>query len=111
MTNYNIITKHTAFEALEIDNDDERESYYDKKIEEESEKLAVFGYSDTLTDCHLIHFFDSAFTDEYTEEMTIDDAIQCLALKEGCDLVRFENGNIGYIGYYGNNINGFEIIA
>lgn len=37
--------------------------------------------------------------------LTIDEAIQCLALKDGCDLVKFENGNIGFVGYY----NGFSL--
>ena len=36
---------------------------------------------------------------------TIYDALQSLALKDGADLVEFEDGNIGYIGYY----NGFLI--
>lgn len=45
----------------------------------------------------------------------INDAIQRLALKNGADLVRYHNGNIGYIGYY-NNVaydphNCFEIIC
>ena len=47
-----------------------------------------------------------------TEDLTIDEAIQCLALKDGADLVQFENGNFGFVGYYhGFNENWFEIIG
>lgn len=31
---------------------------------------------------------------------SMDEAVQMLALKEGADLVEFENGYIGYVGYY-----------
>jgi len=42
----------------------------------------------------------------------IDDAIECLALKDGADLVEFESGNLGYIGYYhGFDENWFEIVS
>lgn len=42
---------------------------------------------------------------------SIDDAIQSLPLKDGCDLVEFEDGNLGYVGYYhGFDENWFEII-
>lgn len=36
---------------------------------------------------------------------TIYDAIECLALKDGCDLVKFSDGKIGFVGYY----NGFSL--
>lgn len=35
---------------------------------------------------------------------TMDEAVQGLALKDGADLVEFENGCIGFVGYY----NGFD---
>lgn len=111
MMKYSILTKLTAFGALEVEDYEEQETYYENKYDEEQEKLKIFGYQDSNYDCHLIHFFDSAFYDDFTEEMTIREAIEFLALKEGADLVRWENGNIGYIGYYGSNLNGFEIIA
>ena len=57
-----------------------------------------------------IHFFDSYYTDEITIDMDIDYAIQCLAIKDGYDLVEFENGNLGYVAYYNGNKNGFEIL-
>lgn len=45
----------------------------------------------------------------------IDNGIQMLALKEGADLVKFDNGNLGFIGYYGNTTydkgNCFEVVC
>lgn len=42
---------------------------------------------------------------------SIVDALDCLPLKDGADLVEFEDGNLGYVGYYhGFDENWFEII-
>lgn len=44
--------------------------------------------------------------------ITINDAItSLLSIKEGGDLVQFENGRIGFVGYYGISITYFEIIG
>lgn len=76
-------------------------------IKEQEEKREIFGLDDGH---YLCHFFSSSFFDERTDHYTIDDAIQCLAIKEGYDMVQFSNGNIGFIAYYDNKVNGFEII-
>ena len=54
------------------------------------------------------HFLNSRFFDEHIRKGTLDDLIQCLAIKDGCDLVRFENGKLGYVAYYNGHENGFE---
>jgi len=43
--------------------------------------------------------------------MCYDDAIQHLAIKDGYDLIQFENGNYGYVAYYNGIENGFEILG
>ena len=43
--------------------------------------------------------------------MDIDDAIQCLAIKDGVDMVQFSNGNYGFVAYYSGDTNGFEVIG
>lgn len=56
------------------------------------------------------HFFDSPFFNEQTDFWTVYEAIQCLAIKDGVDLVQYENGNYGFVAYYNDDVNGFEII-
>lgn len=58
-----------------------------------------------------IHFFDSPYSDDDIDNMSYDEAIQCLAIKDGYDLVQFENGNYGYVAYYNGVENGFEILG
>ena len=59
------------------------------------------------------HFFDSAFRNECYEigcTNDINDYIDSLAIKEGINFVKFESGNYGFVGTYGRNENGFEIM-
>lgn len=74
----------------------------------QDEKLAELGIS--LFTTKTIHFFDSPFCDEETMEIDPYSAIDFLAIKDGADLVRYENGNVGFVAYYNGNVNGFEII-
>lgn len=98
---YSILTKKSV---LDIDcNKEDYEKEFNEIIEEQDKILPYSGIC-------LIHFFNSAFFNESTEEMTINDAIECLAIKDGVDLVQFENKNKGFVAYYNTKINGFEII-
>lgn len=56
-------------------------------------------------------FFESYFCNEYVRKGTLSYLIQCLAIKDGIDLVWFENGKIGYVAYYNGHENGFEFEA
>lgn len=61
----------------------------------------------------VFHYFDSAFRDEsYTVDCTeyINDYIDGLAIKDGVNLVKYENGNVGFSAIYNGQKNGFEII-
>lgn len=51
------------------------------------------------------------FFEERTEEMSVDVALECLAIKDGADLVQYENGNYGFVAFYNGRQNGFEIIG
>lgn len=97
--NYKVLTSKSV---LDIPFDENHETEMGNLIREQ----------ESMYDCdtHTIHFFDSAFFNESTEEMTINDAIECLAIKDGVDLVQFENGNKGFVAYYNTHENGFEII-
>ena len=77
-------------------------------IEEQHRILEERGY-----DCdkfHYLHYYDSYYTNDVIVSMQIHDAIQMLAIKDGYDLVEFENGNVGFVAYYNLNKNGFEIL-
>ena len=52
---------------------------------------------------------NDSYSTGYTTE--VNDYIDKLAIKDGVNLVRFENGNIGFVGVYNGYENGFEIIA
>jgi len=77
-------------------------------IEEQNSKLESLGYN--LNGVYVAHFFESAFIHEKTDSDTLSELAQKLATKEGYDLVQFENGKIGFVAYYGNEENGFEIV-
>lgn len=85
------------------------DKWLQEKYEEQDAKLAELGYKMQFEE-YKIHFFESHFHHDYTTYDDIDSAIQCLAIKEGADLVRWENGNIGFIATYNEHMNGFEII-
>ena len=80
-------------------------------IEEQNAILKQAGFEDLNSQAYIIRFHEGAFRDEYTTSLTIADAVQCLAIKEGYDVVQFENGNIGYVSYYNNYIDSFEILT
>lgn len=72
-------------------------------IAEQEEKREIFGLTDD--DLYLCKF-----TNGNTGFFTVDEAIQCLDIKEGFDMVQFANGNLGFVAYYDGMPNGFEII-
>lgn len=61
---------------------------------------------------YIVRFFDSAFRDEFTTYTdNICELIDALAIKEGANIVRYENGNLGLMAYYGRHENGFEVLT
>ena len=109
---YKVLTKRNVEVAMAIGayNDMQEQRYLEDLIEEQNEKLKEYGYVNDYSTGYVCHFFNSAFGNECTTIDTLDDAIQCLAIKEGVDLVKFTNGKIGYVAYYGTEENGFEIL-
>lgn len=93
MLDFTIITKH------QVSNCDNPELI----ITEQEEKRKVFGLTDD--DLYLCKFSNG-----HIGFFTLDEAIQCLDIKEGFDMVQFANGNLGFVAYYDGNANGFEII-
>ena len=97
MLDYTIITHNRVYESEPED-----------IVREQEEKRNILGLNNKNYICH---FFDSAWFDEETIEMDIDDAIQCLAIKDGVDMVQFSNRNYVFVAYYSGDTNGFEVIG
>lgn len=101
MLKYTIITKNQVYDG----GDDET------RIKEQLEKMKILGIYDDYEHDYLCHFFDSPWINETTIATRIGEAIQYLAIKDGVDLVQYENGNYGFVAYYSGEPNGFEIIG
>lgn len=63
-------------------------------------KTDTWGYIDlTITDSRFDPWYD------------LEDAIERLAIKDGCDLIRYDNGNLGLVAYYNGRKSYLEIIT
>lgn len=94
---YEVLTSYGVYDITEENHEEAQESL----VIEQRETLEKLGFAD---DCYTTYVVKFGGCRE-REIMTIDEAIQSLALKDGADLVRFESGNVGFVGYY----NGFSI--
>lgn len=107
--NYEIATKRKLYDYLDVP-----ESEEEKFREELCKEQTDFLEREITTKNVIIHFIeDTHFCDEryeYAATESIDEYIQYLAVKDGVDLVRFSNGNLGFVAYYNGHKNGFEII-
>ena len=107
--NYEIVTQRKLYDYLEIP-ESEEEKFREELWAEQSQFIA----KEITTENVIIHFVeDTAFCDDhyvYVSAKEIDEYTQYLAVKDGCDLVRFSNGNLGFVAYYNGHENAFEII-
>ena len=107
--NYEIVTQRKLYDYCDISEEDE-----DKFREELWKEQTEFLKKEITTENVIIHFIeDTHFCNDfyrYAATKEIDEYIQYLAVKDGVDLVRFSNGNLGYVAYYNGHENGFEII-
>lgn len=104
---FKVLTKKSVLD-IPYETETQRETDVGFLVEEQCDILTSNGFS--FYKCYRIHFFNSRYTHDHIINIDIDEAIQCLAIKDGYDLVRFENGNIGFVAYYNNVENGFEIL-
>lgn len=106
---FKILTSKSSLD-IPYDTDEQYEHDCLELIDEQDKILAGLIFKRNFTESYLIHFFDSVFFDESHTVMTIDEAIEYLAIKDGVDLVQYANGSIGFVAYYNGNDNGFEIV-
>lgn len=99
----------TPMDCYTFNEGDPTEQELDRRVEEQNDILTANGYK--FGKAYKLHFFASPYTNEGTADLNIDEGIQALAIKDGVDIVRYGNGNIGFIAYYNGNVNGFEIIG
>lgn len=98
-------TVTTRTSVLETSDDDRSELYAEQNaIIENAYKGKV-----------LVHFFeDDHYLNEGVQSLNVSEilteATDYLAIKDGYDVVKFDNGNLGVVAYYNGNQNGFEII-
>lgn len=106
--NYTVVTKRKLYDYLEIP-EEEEEKFREELWTEQLELL-----TEIKTENVIIHFIeDTHFCNDlykYVSAKEIDEQVQYLAVKDGFNLVRFPNGNLGFIAYYNGHENGFEII-
>ena len=68
-------------------------------------------HSEPHNEEYVCEFWENKRAETETRTVTIYDAIEMLALKEGTDVVEYDNGNIGIVGYYNAWENGFVILG
>lgn len=106
---YEIATKRKLFDYDGM-TEEQEEVFREELAEEQMEKIKT----EVKTENVIIHILeDNHYCNEhffYSSKKDIDDYLEYLAVKDGVDLVRFNNGNLGYIAYYNCHENGFEII-
>ena len=103
---YKILTSKSVLN-IPYDSDSQYEKECDELVTEQYE---IVGNKLNFLNIYRIHFFDSPYTSETVRELYIFGAIEHLAIKDGYDLVQYENGNYGYVAYYNGIENGFEIL-
>ena len=108
-SNYEIATERKLYDYAGM-TEEEEEKFREELAEEQIEKVKT----EIKTDNVIIHILeDSHYCNEhffYSSKKDIDDYLEYLAVKDGINLVKFKNGNLGYIAYYNCHENGFEII-
>lgn len=104
---YKIITNKSVLD-IPYENNEQYEKECTNLVEEQDEILKANGFE--FDNRYKIHFFNSNFQDETFVDEEINEAVQYLAIKDGVDLVQFENGNYGFVAYYNGTENGFEIL-
>ena len=105
---YKIITNKSVLD-IPYENNKQYEKDCTVLVEEQDEILKANGFE--FDKRYKIHILDSHYSNETYINEEINEAVQYLAIKDGVDLVQFENGNYGFVAYYNGYENGFEILG
>lgn len=107
LPNFKVLTRKSVLD-IEYKNETQHERDCSELVKEQNEILEKKGFK--FNKSYKVHFYDSHYTNDFTTDMDLEYAIQCLAIKDGCDLVKYDNGLYGYVAYYNGYKNGFEIL-
>ena len=108
MMKYEVLNKISVLDFEEFATNEEEETAYIAHSDEIETILQANGYSYYNT-LYNLHFFGD--WRETTENGEIYDSIEALAIKEGVDVVKFENGHLGIVAYYNDKKDFFEILG
>lgn len=104
---FKILTNKSILD-ISYKSDEQHERDCLELVDEQNSILEKHMYH--INSVYLLHFFDSAFFDDCYLGLTLYNGIERLAIKDGYDIVEYENGNIGFVGYNNGYYSGFEII-
>lgn len=107
LPSYKVITGVSVMD-IPYENAEQYERECINLVEEQDAILKANGF--VFDKKYKIHMFDSRYSNDTYVDEEINEAVQYLAIKDGYDLVRFENGNLGFVAYYNGHENGFEIL-
>ena len=112
---YEVATKNQVYNEPEDLTEEEYEDILAKRCYEQNEVLENAGFpggaSGDNDTSYLVHFFGSIWCHAFLDNCTLMEAIEALCIKDGVDLVKFENGNYGFVAYYNGISDAFEIIC
>ncbi len=104
MRDYKILTTLTNSEMLARQDKGDKLADFDLYNEQEQELVYNCFFNGFNTPIMAL------YEDKIYYYETIDKAIEeLLSMKEGCDLVEFDNGFMGFVGYNGSEITSFEM--
>lgn len=113
---YTVITKRGLWDIVRecMTEEEEAEEQKDREAltEEQNDILKQTYGENWYTDSfYMVRHKSRWINKDYSMFCDIDDIINMLAIKDGVDLVRFENGNLGYVAYYNGMEDIVEIVA
>lgn len=108
--NYEIATKRKLYDYTGMT--EEQEEIFREELIKEQDAVLKQAFGECYYDMfYMIRHKSTWVKEDHTVFWDIDDAINCLAVKDGVDLVKFDNGNLGYVGYYNGRRDIVEIVA
>jgi hypothetical protein len=108
MLPYKILTRKSVLD-IPYENDEQFTRDCTELVREQDNILKANGFD--LFKKYKIRLLDDRYKKDIFINDEINEAVQYLSIKDGYDLVQFENGNYGFVAYYNGVENGFEILS
>lgn len=105
---YKILTNKSVLD-IPYENDKQFTKECEELVKEQDAILKAYGFE--FDKRYKIHLLNDGYRKETIINEEINEAVQYLSIKDGYDLVQFENGNYGFVAYYNGTENGFEILS